>query len=416
MSNNRRKPNPDEIIIPDPGFNVILYKGECYRRSTTIGKVDTLPEIPEEGWQSCLECINVNPTPTPSPTYTLPAPAEVGFAKNITSHTENEAIDVEVYRWSGFGIPFEVDYEVVSLSATYGIDYLVEPAQTGTLIFEPSDNVKYIRLLLIQDKKLTELDELVHINLLEARPVDTRRTRAEIRTGKEMRVVQIKESGLPPPVTILPGDVVSLTATQFNYSFEASPGEDATIEIWADPPGSTFIQKYEVTIKNVAGNFVWDDLDNLSSRHVFTRFPESIYARLFDFAGNEKWYRITYAGPGSFRFHVERDVYPPAYEMILSAGEFRTVPLNRNEIDLQVYGLSAGNQADMFFQGAGTCQITLSADANDKLVFDVNGNASGPHLLDTIPQTISFTDCFNTNYNITLNYDTDWYRLRLLKY
>ena len=416
MTNKRRQPNPDEIIIPDPGYNVILYKGECYRRTSEVGKVDTLPGFPDEGWGSCLECVNVNPTPTPSPTYTLPAPAEVGFSKNITSHTENEAIDVEVYRWSGFGIPFEVDYEVVSLSATYGIDYLVEPAPEGTLIFEASDNVKYIRLLLIQDKTITELDELVHINLLEARPVDAKRTRATIRTGKEMRVVQIKESGLPPPVTILPNDVVTLTATQFNYSFEASPGEDATIEIWADPPGSQFIQKYQVTIKNVAGNFVWDDLDALQSRHVFTTFPESINFRVFDFAGVERWYRVTYAGPGSYRFHVERNIPPPAYEMILSAGEFKTVPLTRNEIDLKVYGLSANNQADMFFQGAGTCQVTLSADANDKLVFDVNGVATGPITLDTIQSTVSFTDCFNTTYNLTLNYDTDWYRVRILKY
>lgn len=416
MSNKRRQPNPDEITIPDPGYNVILYKGECYRRSSTTGVVDTLPKYPEEGWQSCLECINVNPTPTPTPTYTLPAPAEVGFAKNITSHTENEAIDVEIYRWSGFGIPFEVDYEVVSLSATYGVDYLVEPAPSGTLMFEPSDNVKYVRLLLIQDKKLTELDELVHINLLEARPVDTKRTRAEIRTGKEMRVVQIKESGLPPPVTIKPNDTVTLTATQFNYSFEASPGEDATVEIWADPIGSTFIQKYSVTIKNVAGNFVWDDLDTVQSRHVFTTFPETINFRLFDFAGVERWYRVTYAGPGSFRFHVERNVPPPSYQMILSAGQFKTVPLNRGDIDLKVYGLSAGNQADMFFQGAGTCQVSLSANASNKLVFDVSGTAGAPIVMDTVPQTKLFTDCFGTKYNITLNYDTDWYRLRLLKH
>lgn len=416
MSNNRPEPNPDEITIPDPGFNVILYKGECYRRTATVGKVDTLPGFPDQGWDSCLECVNVNPTPTPSPTYTLPAPAEVGFAKNITSHVENEAVDVEIYRWSGFGIPFEVDYEVVSLSATYGVDYLVEPAPSGTLLFEPSDNVKYVRLQLVQDKNLTELDELVHINLLEARPVDTKRTRATIRTGAEMRVVQIRESGLPPPVPIKPGDFISLTATQFNYSFEASPGEDATIEIWADPPTSSNILKYQVTIKNVAGNFVWDDLDSIQSRHVFTTFPESKMFRLFDFAGNEKWYRVTYAGPGSFRFHVERNVPPPAYEMTLSAGEYKTIPLNRDEIDLKVYNLTAGNQADLFFQGAGSCQIALSADTNQNIVFDVGGVASGPHKLDTILQTVMFTDCFNTRYNITLNYDTDWYRLKLLKY
>ena len=420
MSNKRPEPNPDEITIPDPGFNVILYKGECYRRTSTIGKVDTLPGYPSRGWQSCPECIAVNPTPTPSPTYTLPAPAEVGFAKNVGAHTESEnsAVDIDVYRWAGFGIPFEVDYEVVSLSATYGVDYLVEPAPSGTLTFEPSDNVKYLRLILVQDVDINELDELVHIQLLEARPLE-KRTRAKIRVDHDMKIIQIRESGLPPPTEIKPNDVVPVSATQYNYKFDAGPGQDATMVIYADDPNATNVVKYNITITNVSGNLVWDTLDTVGSRHVFTTFPQSTTFSIFNFAGKEIWYRITYAGPNEgFRFHVERDIPPPAYEMTLSAGDLGLIPAGREEIDMRMSHLSAGERVTLSFPGQGsTCTVVLSSTAANELIFDVNGAGNGPHTYKSVPETFDFTDC-NTpavEYKITLNYTTNFYRLRFLK-
>ena len=173
-SNNKPTPNPDEIIIPDPGFNVIMYKGECYSRTGEQGAIDTIPGYPYKGWDKCIDCLSINPTPTPTPTYTFPAPAQVGFPVNISAHTENDVVDIEIHRLAGFGIPFEVDYTVTSLSAVEGVDYLVEPSNPGTLTFTGSDNVKYVRLILLQDFELTELAELLHINLTEARPVDDR--------------------------------------------------------------------------------------------------------------------------------------------------------------------------------------------------------------------------------------------------
>lgn len=416
MSNKRRQPNPDDIVIPDPGYNVILYKGECYRRTDTIAPVDTLPGYPDEGYIDCAECIEINPTPTPTPTYTLPAPAEVGFAKNISTHTENDVVDIDIYRWSGFGIPFEVDYEVVSLSATYGVDYLVDPAPSGTLTFEPSDNVKYIRVFLVQDTDLNEFDELIHVNLLQARPL-LKRTKAEIRTGKDMRVVQLKESGLPPPVDILPGDTVSLSATQFNYRFTASPGQEATMVVYADDPTAANVIRTNIVIKNVAGNLVWDSLDMLGSRHVFTSFPESHMFSTFNFAGDEIWYRVTFAGPPGFRFHVERDVPPPAYSMTLSAGDLGLIPFGRDEIDLRVGQLNPGETATLRFPGLATCNVVLSSTPAGELVYDAGGAGNGPHTYTTVPETFLFNDC-NTptvNYNVTLNYATNWYRLRLVK-
>ena len=68
MSKDRPEPNPDRIVIPDPGYNVIVYKGECYSRTRVIAPIDTLPGYPKKGWESCLDCIAVNPTPTPTPT------------------------------------------------------------------------------------------------------------------------------------------------------------------------------------------------------------------------------------------------------------------------------------------------------------------------------------------------------------
>ena len=308
-SSNRPDPNPDEIIIPDPGFNVIIYKGECYSRTNDKAPIDTIPGYPYTGWDKCIDCFQVNPTPTPTPTWTYPAPAEVGFPVNISSHTENDVVDVEVHRLAGFGIPFEVDYTVTSLSAIEEVDYLVEPSNPGTLEFEDTDNVKYIRLVLLHDYDLTELAELLHINLTEARPTQPR-MKAEIKLGKELRIVQINESGIPPPVTIGPGDVYNLTETQFNLKFSGSPGEDATVNIYPDISLWPALF-YPITIKNVGGFFEWDSTDAVNSQHIFTTFPEGYSFKVNNPTGIGIWYKITYAGPGSFKFHAELDIPGP---------------------------------------------------------------------------------------------------------
>ena len=78
---NKSEPNPDEIYVPDPGHNVIVYNGECYSRTDGRGPIDTLikPPPPHYGYNTCIECLHANPTPTPTPTLTYPAPAALSL-------------------------------------------------------------------------------------------------------------------------------------------------------------------------------------------------------------------------------------------------------------------------------------------------------------------------------------------------
>jgi len=303
----RAIPNPDEIVIPDPGFNVILYKGECYSRTKDKAPIDTITGYPYTGWDGCVECITVNPTPTPTPTYTLPPPAVCGFALNISSHVEGNIIDIEVHRLSGFGIEFDAVFTVTALSATAGIDYRV--ITPPVLKFGEFDNVKYIRVELLNDWDMNELDELIHLNLVQAMAKKPRE-RATVLLGQALRIVQITESGIPPPTIINSGDIFTLDKTILNAKMTMAPGQDATARFY---PNSALFPAlfYDLTVKNIAGNFVWDDSDVLGSRHEYTTFPETHRFSVNLPDGSVEWFDIIYAGPGSFIIHAMFNAEPP---------------------------------------------------------------------------------------------------------
>ena len=300
------KPNPDEIYIPDPGYNVIVYNGECYSRTDGRGPIDTMTGYPHQGYNTCIDCLAVHPTPTPTPTLTYPAPAMVGFPYDISSHVEGVSVIVEVHRLDGFGIEFEVDYEIVPMDAVEKIDYSLPDGTKGTLKFEAGDNIKYIKVDLQLDHELTEVDELLHINLLEARPTRSR-TRAEIQLGKELRIIQIQESGLPPPTAISANDIFDIVDTTLNIKFDADTGQDATINLYPDydnDPNTYF----EITIANDGGSFVWDKNDTINSYKSFpvNSFPaDHTFDVYYINAGKYITYTVTYLGPGSFFFNVE---------------------------------------------------------------------------------------------------------------
>ena len=304
--NNNSTPNPDEIYIPDPGYNVIVYNGECYSRTDGRGPIDTMTGYPHEGYNTCIDCFAVNPTPTPTPTLTYPAPALVGFPFDISSHIEGVSVVVEVHRLDGFGIPFEVDYEITPLSAVENVDYSLPEGSKGTLRFEDVDNIQYIKIDLELDHDLTELDELLHVNLLEARSLAPR-TQAKIEVGKELRIVQVQESGLPPSTTLSAGDIYDIIDTTLNIKFDAATGQDAIINLYPDynnDPGTYFV----ITVGNDGGDFVWDKNDTIGSYHLFpvNVFPVShTFDVFYANAGKDITYTITYIGPGSFYFNVE---------------------------------------------------------------------------------------------------------------
>lgn len=303
---NNSTPNPDEIYIPDPGYNVIVYNGECYSRTDGRGPIDTMTGYPHEGYNTCIDCLMVNPTPTPTPTLTYPAPALVGFPFDMSSHIEGVSVVVEVHRLDGFGIEFEVDYEITPLSAVENVDYSLPEGRTGTLKFTDIDNIKYIKIDLELDHELTELDELLHVNLLEARPTK-RRTQAKIEVGKELRIVQIQESGLPPSTTLSAGEVYDITETTLNMKFVADTGQDATINLYPDYNNDPTTY-YEVTVSNDGGDFVWDKNDTIGSNRVFpvNSFPAThSFDVFYIMAGKNITYTITYIGPGSFYFNIE---------------------------------------------------------------------------------------------------------------
>lgn len=295
----RREPNPDRIVIPDPGKNVIVYKGECYSRTSVTAPIDTIPGYPHEGWTECLDCLAAYPTPTPTPTYTWPAPAVVGFPIDISSHMEGDVVDVEVHRLSGFNIPFDVDYEVIPLSASYPEDYTVPNGPAGTLEFKASDTVKYIRIILNHDGvDSPALDELIHINLHNARATAPRYL-AEVDASSDLRIIQFRESNLPPYTDIHPNDVKAVTEStpDMNFRFSGDPGEDATIQLYPDIINFPSVF-YPITVKNDAGNFVWDDDDFVGTRYVFTYYPETHNFTVPHPSGTGTVaFSVTYSGP-----------------------------------------------------------------------------------------------------------------------
>lgn len=304
----KSRPNPDEIYIPDPGYNVIIYNGECYSRTDGRGTIDTLPGYPDEGYNTCIDCLAVNPTPTPTPTLTYPAPALVGFPMEIKGYMEGLSAIIEVHRQDGIGQPFNVDYEISPMDARQDADFYAPDGYNGTLKFAPNDMIQRIALNLNLDYELNENPELLQI-ILKNPESTVSRSSAELSDTYPVHIVQIIESGLPPATTVSAGDIFEVDGSLLNVRFIGDTGESATINLYPDRVQYP-LDYYAITIGNDGGVFVWDKDSMLSNSHKFELTPPEDHDFTFHFvpAGVDLTYTITYLGPGSFFFNI---IAPP---------------------------------------------------------------------------------------------------------
>lgn len=304
----RATPNPDEIYIPDPGANVVVYKGECYSRTDGRGPINILPGY-QDGYNTCVDCFAMNPTPTPTPTQTYPAPAVVGFPVDIKAYMEGLSAMVEVTRTSGFYQSFMVEYIFTPMDATRDIDYYRPEGDRGILIFAPDENIKTIPINLMLDYDLTEPAEYLHVTLLSADGIGSR-TSAIVDPDRDTHIIQIEESGLPPPTTILANDEYDVDGTLTNIRFIADTGESAVINLYPDRARFP-LDYYIITIANDGGKFVWDKNAIISpTSHRFEQTPPEDYDFTFHFvpAAEDLSYTIRYLGEGSFYFSI---IAPP---------------------------------------------------------------------------------------------------------
>ena len=80
-------------------------------------------------------------------------------------------------------------------------------------------------------------------------------------------------------------------------------------------------------------------------------------------------------------------------QMTLASGTTSTVLSSTQSFQVLVPTLTSGQSTTLQFESDTTCDVVLSANASNQLVFDVNSSGSGPHVFTNVGDMINFETC-----------------------
>lgn len=80
-------------------------------------------------------------------------------------------------------------------------------------------------------------------------------------------------------------------------------------------------------------------------------------------------------------------------QVSLTPGTSTTVLSTAQQFQVMVPTLTSGQSTTLKFESDSSCDVVLSANASDQLVFDVESSGNGPHTFASVGDTINFESC-----------------------